>query len=312
MKRLLITLTIPVLALLAINSSANSQCPTVNCNCSAFQDEGWRLACESEEQRIKEKCASAGGKPQNFCRLQGPLASPVALSIADVLIVNEADQSVKFLSEAAATKMWSVQDDFKTLKSQTNANKFGDALQVLKILDSHLNSAFETQMQVLAALESENKKKKLVKQGAAFSDETLELAQGLKNFSESLRLLFETAADQSKLKKAYKVLSERSARAAGQAYEQSAHLYAQIESNAASANTWQKAAELADLLAAWESITDNNPRVFKFYRDQAASRWSRATYYWLQDQRFDRAIASNQQSENSQELNKKKAFVDAE
>lgn len=292
---------------------AAEKCPAVNCNCSAFSDEGWRLACEAEELRLVEGCIENKGEPAAFCRIHGPLASPVALSISKSIenVQFNLEHSLDFLKESAETKSWSINEDLRTLKVRIKALQFGQALQIAKFLDENSEELFEHQRQYLYGLEEKNKRGAMRKQGVTYAEERLGYGERLMSFADSLRVQYETS-NNSREKKAYKILSERLARLAGQSLEQSAYIYSMVDEYQDSAAVWQQSADTAEKLLSWELNSSNNDRVASFYRDQAAGRWARATFYWLKDSKFEQAVATNQRSERATKIEEPQSVVDLE
>jgi hypothetical protein len=91
------------------------------------------------------------------------------------------------------------------------------------------------------------------------------------------------AAEETRAKKATQALSLKAARLAANIYEQGADLYGSGNMHGSAASSWQKAADISRLLIGYETSTDNNPKIVTFYQAQAAARFNRASYYWLQN-----------------------------
>jgi hypothetical protein len=259
----------------------DARCPAVNCDCAAIQDAQWRQTCEAREAQVINDCLANQGKPKTFCGLHGPKAFPVSISLQpqNIPVVSDA-QDFDTLRQLITTQTWSLDESFKVLQSREQAQQFGDAIQVLSLLERDTERLHGLHRQALSRLQQAQKPVELQEQGASFSGDTLALAKKMRTYSEQLWQSAQAAKNERALK-AYRALSLKSGRLAAEIYEFAADLYSETGKIQDSALAWQAAAEVAQSLVAWERAGDNKPQHVEFYQAQAAARWHRATYLWL-------------------------------
>lgn len=255
----------------------NAQCPAVNCDCSAIDELKLRELCLSREAQVVSDCVANQGKPKTFCGLHGLKAFPVAVSLQPQAAPVDEAQDVETLLQLITTQNWSLSESFKALNNREKAQQFGDAIQVLNLLERDSERLHNLHKQALVHGQSTEK---LTEQGAVFASSTLDWAKQLRTYSEHLWQSAQSAEGERNLK-AYRALALKSARLAAEVYEFGADLYLQAGKQQDSALAWQAAAEVAQSLIAWERAGDNKAQHVEFYQAQAAARWHRATYLWL-------------------------------
>ena len=63
-----------------------SECPEVDCDCGAIANSNLQEACKVEQSALIKECIENKGKPQNYCRIHGDNAQPLALSIHSAMV----------------------------------------------------------------------------------------------------------------------------------------------------------------------------------------------------------------------------------
>jgi hypothetical protein len=259
--------------------SASAQCPAVNCDCAVIDEPKLRELCLVREAQVVSDCVANQGKPKTFCGLHGPNAFPLAISLHTTPVVG-GTQDLETVRQLVTTQSWSLEESYKALNNREKALQFGDAIQVLSLLERDSERLHGLHKQVLAGLQSAQRANEAVESGAAYAVNTLVWAKQLRAYGDQLWQIAQAAEGERNVK-AYRALALKSTRLAAEVYEFGADLYVQVGKNQESALAWQAAAEIAQSLVAWERAGDNNPQHVEFYKAQAAARWYRATYLWL-------------------------------
>lgn len=261
--------------------AANTQCPAVNCDCGAIGDIKLRELCVASEAQVISECVANQGKPKTFCGLHGPNASPVAVSLQHKDVSANVDaREVETVRQLITTQNWSLEESFKALNNREKSQQFGDAIQVLSLLERDSERLHGLHKQVLSSLQDGERISEATEQGTVFASNTLAWARQLREYGEQLWQSAQSAEAERNVK-AYRALALKSTRLAAEIFEFGADLYFHVGKTQESALAWQAAAEVAQSLIAWERAGDNKAQHVEFYQAQAAARWHRATYLWL-------------------------------
>lgn len=276
----LLGLLVWAIAFPAAAEPAAAQCPAVNCDCAAIADGELRGLCAAREAQVIGDCVANQGKPKTFCGVHGPDAFPVAVSLQAQAAPVAADaQDVETIHQLITTQSWSLDESFKALVKREKAQQFGDAIQVLNLLERDSERLHGLQKQVVLNLRSVQRANDAVEQGTGFANGAHAWAKQLRDYSEQLWRGAASTQDERTIK-AYRAIALKSARLAAEVYEFGGDLYMQAGRKQESALAWQAAAEVAQSLIAWEHAGDNKRQHIEFYQAQAAARWHRATYLW--------------------------------
>lgn len=276
--------TILVLPLMSFAASAadSKSCPLVDCDCEAISDPQWRSVCETREARVVEDCLANQGLPKSFCGLHGPQGFPVATSIQpDKKSVVVENNDIAITIKLIATQNWSLDDSFNVLKARERAKQYGDAVQVASLLERDIERLYQLQRQADAIYKRLGQEKERTEALSDFAHSIDQRAQALRTYSGELWQKAEIS-EADRERKAYRALAFKVARLAGAVFEYTADLRHLAGAVAASANSWQAAAELAQTLERWERSTESKSQHLTFYQAQAAARWHRATFELLE------------------------------
>lgn len=279
-----------------ITTTGKDQCPAIDCDCDAFSSKDWQQKCLQSEQKIKVICAENGGKPTQYCGLQGPAASPVAVSQPTVDVPPTTPQSLKQHKRQVVMLLWSIRDDLDNVRYREERAFYGDALQVHKLMDQNIERLFLTQYK---AAEGERQRTGNEEAQVLWRDYRLELLDVLKEFEAYGEVLWDKfkSAQTDKGQKAYRLLAMRILRSASQLSEQIASAYAGEGNKKEAATAWQRSARLAQNLLVKEQESLANPKHLAYYRYQTAGRWNRASYYWVESKDEAQAAATVEAAE---------------
>ncbi len=291
----------------AYAAGSNKQCPQVDCACESITDNRWRDLCLAREAQVIGECVANQGKPKTFCGMHGPAGFPVATTLqAQKYAAPPSHQDVPVLQQLIATQIWSLNESLSALKNREKAQQFGDAIQVLGLLERDSEKLYALHVQVIGELQRVGRTKDVRELAEDYARETADRALQLKTYSDQLWQTSQNASAEQRLRKAYGALAFKSARLAAATYEYSGDIYGRAAVDNAAAVAWQSAAELAQILQRWEAETENKPQHLEFYQAQAAARWHRATYQWLKvgdtpavKVAVERAAAADEGTENA-------------
>ncbi len=273
-----------VLAMLTGGSAslfAEALCPLVNCNCDAISLPAWQKKCTNAEQSIKATCVANGDTPQQYCGLQGPAASPVALSTINKEVSATTLKTLRQHKRQVVMLLWSVNDDLDNVRYREERQFFGDALQVHKLLNQNIKRLYTTQRN---AAEGERLRKGDAEAESLWRDYRAEIVDVVAQFEAYGEVLWVKYgnAQTPKEKKAYRLLAMRVLRSASQLSEHLAFAYVGEGDVKASALAWQQSARLAQNLLTKEQSSTAKHKHIAYYRYKAAGRWNRASYYWME------------------------------
>ena len=277
---------------------AQELCPLVNCDCGAISLPDWQAQCVSAEKSVKAACVANGGKPQQYCGLQGPAASPVALSTINTEVAATTLKTLRQYKRQVVMLMWSVKDDIDNVRYREERQFFGDALQVHKLLDQNIERLYITQR---SAAEGERLRKGDAEAEALWREYRAEMVDVVTQFEAYGEMLWGkfVKAQAPKEKKAYRLLAMRILRSASQLSEYVAFAYVGEGDVKASALAWQQSARLTQNLLTKELGAAANDKHIAYYRYQAAGRWNRASYYWMEANEQPRIEEAVKQAEGA-------------
>lgn len=257
-------------------------CPAIDCDCQAFSADNWRGVCAMHERAIKQECASANNMPQNYCRLHGPRATPVAVSVtfADLpALPSLSAAEVTALGERARTARWSLTEDLQATERFLTDNKLQQAHQISKILESSASQLFLLQRDWLHGVQLTASTEQVQQAAGTVAVHAEQTRKDLESFAESL---LRNAAQGQAAREAKRQLGYRLLRLAATVAEYNALAQSAAGQADAAAAAWHQAAAVAEQLTNRAIANGEDTRFVRFYREQAAARWHRATFEWLQ------------------------------
>lgn len=276
----LMGLLLPLYCSAVTAADAKQQCPVVNCDCSAIDDSYWRAVCSAREAKVIEDCIANQGRPKSYCGLHGPAAFPVATSIQPdkgPLKIENNDPAI--IEKLIATQNWSLDDSLTVLKNREQAKQYGDAIQIVSLLERDLERLYQLHRQANVVFKNAEKDDAL-KIIDSYAFNIKDRGKVLHEYSTALwRSVNNANSDRSQ--KALRALAFKLARLAASAYEYSGQIYSLAGVPVNSAESWQAAAEVAQVLQGWERETENKAQHVAFYQAQAAARWHRATFFLI-------------------------------
>ncbi len=287
------------------------QCPAVDCDCEAFIDSRWRNVCKLHEREVFQLCADSAGTPQSYCRLSGPSAKPVALSVAvdDLPRLTVLDQVARaqLLEEIKAAE-WSLLEDLKFAERYLESRDVEKLGQMSNILDrrakalfrQHRLAAFNLPHHSTAAdrdatqtaSESEAAAAALVGGREGFWSD---VADRLMLFGERMQIDAGQAAPGASA--AARQVAFKFARLATTSLEYSARTLAEAGRFERAAAAMELSAGVAEQLTTRAIAVAAPKRHLEYYREQAAARWHLATYYWSLSENREESLVSFQNAE---------------
>lgn len=256
-------------------------CPAINCDCDSLAKEQWVSVCRKHESRIKKECVNNSNTPKDYCLVHGIDAMPLPLA----LNVSHFDESYLAPAEPEVNKnlkalLWSISADIEQAKLSKENNDYARLFQVLKLIDSNIDSAFE-QQQILAQSKAQLKLFGNVKSSwKNYSKETFDAAEKLEGFGDELTALLESAKTKKETK-IYSVLAQTVYRMSGKSYEHSGYGYGKAGLDSEAADAWQDASSQSLNLANINKKVGGKLSGRKFSEFQTAARLHRASYHWL-------------------------------
>lgn len=296
----------------ALAFAEGPQCPAVACDCEAFIDSRWRSVCKLHEREVKQLCADSAGTPQSYCRLSGPSAKPVALSVAvdDLPGLTVLDQAGReqLLEEIKAAE-WSLLEDLKFAERYLEIRDIAKLGQMSNILDRRAKALFHQHRLVAfnlpqhppavdkdtinAASDSEAATAAgLVGDREAFWSA---VADRLMLFGERLQIDAGQAAPGASAQA--RQVAFRFARLATTSLEYSARTLAEAGLYPQAAAAMELSAGVAEQLTTRAMAVAAPAKHLEFYREQAAARWHLATYYWSLSENREESLVSFQNAE---------------
>ncbi|WP_394202827.1 hypothetical protein [Marinagarivorans algicola] len=288
--------TITSAALSSLIAKGAAICPAVKCDCGAIKSTSWQQRCLAAELKVKQHCAANQGVPKQYCTLHGPDATPIAITVARPAVPATTAKTLRLHQRQASVLMWSIKDDLDNVRGREQEQSFGDALQVLKLLDRNIERLYLTQYR---AAEGERQR---VSDNAAeaiwreYREELGDLVVAFHGYAKVLWSKMHTVKEPAK-QKAYRILAMRVGRSASTLSEQYAQAYAGEGNAEGAAKAWQHSALIASDLMAKEQATSNSRKRVAYYRYQSAARWNRASFYWMETTKTDQLTHSIQTAE---------------
>lgn len=272
-----------------------AQCPKVNCDCEALVAGKWQEACLAAEREAVAACVANGGTPARYCTLHGPEATPIALTTDLTAIDTENLKSARLYKRQAVMLLWSVNDDLVNTRDREEKGVFGEALQVHKLLDGNVDRLFTQQFLAAQSETAKNNKTAAVGIWEDYRKDVTDTLVEFEAYSDVLWDRFARASEGSRDQKAYRILSMRMLRTTSKLAEHIALAREEEAVNKDAALAWQKAAGVAQKLIERELASGANAQHLAYYQNQAAARWNRASYYWInskEESRAEQALAS--------------------
>jgi len=265
---------------IAAASDAAKHCPAINCDCDSLPNEHWLQACKQHEARIKQRCVENADTPQDYCSIHGLDAKPLPLSIE----FNEyqVDSSVDpgTLVDKVVSLQSAIYAYMNEAKESYSEGNFARSMQILKLIDSNIDSHFEYQQKVEASYVAQIQDKKVKGAWKRYSVDTLKYAMVLEKFGVKLASRIEGAAT-AKEKKIHTVLAKKSLRMAGKSYEHCGFAFGHWGRNEKAADAWNRASSVSVQLTGINKLTGAKKEAVKFSEFQAAARLHRASYHHL-------------------------------
>ncbi|MBB6523368.1 hypothetical protein [Pseudoteredinibacter isoporae] len=234
------------------------QCEKINCRCDGLWST-WGQACSEQENQLREQCVQNEGKISNYCRWQGQGAYPSVLGTLKPAKNFSAEQ-LEQARTAFQSKLWSMQQDFTSSQELYGQGDSKSAAALAKRVDRQADSAISQGLVLLAIhrqLEDEEART------AALAE-----LRGALSDQENRFLAWSAAmGEQNNMK-----LSRRFSRYSGNQAEFQALLFDALGDFDSASRAWQRAANRAEQLME----ASKKPRIWKFYRAQAASRYAKA------------------------------------
>ncbi|WP_299977977.1 hypothetical protein [uncultured Pseudoteredinibacter sp.] len=244
----------------AVQVSAQNiqQCQKIDCRCDGLWNV-WGEACKTQESQLIEQCSENEGKISRYCHWQGPNAFPSVLSSLQAAKAYRADQ-LEQAKTSFNSKLWSMQQDFNSSQELYSGGDVKSAAAIAKRVDKQASSAISQGLVLLSLyrqLEDEEARSL-----------ALDQLRGSLSDQENRFLAWSAAMSNAGQLK----LARRFSRYSGNMAEAQGLLLDALAEFDSAANAWQRAANRAEQLL--EAST--KPRIWKFYRAQAASRYSKA------------------------------------
>lgn len=290
-----------VLASLALPTYAAEICPAINCDCESLPNSAWEKACFQHEVAIKKSCESNANTPRDYCSVHGPEAFPLPFKIDLSPLKANGDSQIEDISQKIAALFFSLDLDLANASKKLDKKRFGESLQVLKIVDRNVDNVFEYQRRLVEAYEAKGSNSKSKKSKSKFATQAYASAKTIRDYGDNLVASF-SAAEDAKQKKVFRILAAKSLGMSAKLYEQSGYFYGDANKNERAAKSWLKASEVAVSIADLSVLANVNKDYVEFSRVQAAARLQRSGFHWL---------ASNKNKEAEGVLVQSQAYISA-
>lgn len=273
-------------------AESNNSCPAVDCDCEAIAQPQWQAQCLKAQAQTYSACAANGGVPTQYCTLQGPNAKPVAFAASKPVLDNITAETLQRDKRQLVMLNWSISDDFERINEREKQGAFGDALQIIKLLEENVERLFTTQWQAAEGARQIAGDAAAVQVWLKYHAALTVIVDRLDNYGNELWQKYEQAAVNSREQKAYSVLSMRVLRLTNLGREHLALASAGEGDAKTAAEAWQQAALQSMNLMRKEMDTSGRPERVDYYRYQAATRWHQASFYWMNTQNDERIADS--------------------
>lgn len=243
-----------------------SQCVKISCQCQQLSRPAWQQSCTAHQQSIYDRCVAGGGSLVDYCRWQGAYAFPVALagrgqSPEPVASVEAALESSKVVD----SQLWSLNQDLTSARQFFTANDYGAQATALKKLDAHLLS-LASKAVALAVFYQQ--------QGEDQLEDQQKVVAGMQSLFDQLQQSYQQWSEDADLS-ATKYL-KRILRYQGNLNEHQGLWFERRALYRQASAHWQQAGDLAKRLQILAVDNKSKQRFVDYYRNQAASRWSRS------------------------------------
>lgn len=240
------------------------QCARVNCSCSSLPRNDWQGACMQQQQHITQQCLSAQGKITDYCRWQGAYAYPAALaSKSEKRLKVNSEQQAEAANKYISSRIWSITQDINSASTFYQTARFSAHITTLKKLDKQVLSLIAQVPPLLEFYRLEEE------------DDLLEEQQ-----NQVLSLLSQVAA-------IYQQWLQDPAFSSSKTHKRAIRYHGNLQEYLGRWHESRKQFELAhrhyllagDIAKQLQVLTvgkQGKQRFVDYYRNQAASRWSRS------------------------------------
>lgn len=286
------------IAVLSLSSNVFSadQCSSIDCDCKALPLESWQAVCVNHQTNLKRNCAeSIRGARTAYCSVHGPAANRLPfdthLSRVDVL----SEKEIKPMNSQIAAMYWSVHADLNFVKSRVKKQKFDEATEMLRIIDSNVDSLFKVQRQVGNSWAAHKQKEKSTSAWSHYSEDTLDAANDYYSYADALWNTREKTGDEL-AQKELKLLTYRVLRVAGKLFEQAGYAFSRADAHLDAAQAWKRSANTSMDLIKYKADASAITEDVSYYELQAAARLHRASYHAVTGKGAKQAIDSLNES----------------
>lgn len=286
---------VPVAEALDTDAFAN-QCPAINCDCDAFATSEWVERCVAAEKLIKQTCVENNGVPLHYCGLHGPKAAPLAINTQFPSVPPTSEETLRLYKRQIVMIIWSMTGDLDHVQQREEQGNFGEAVQILRLLDRNIDRLFTIQVQAAEGERQRVGSREAEDLWQEYRDELAVFVQQFEKYGDLLWQKMEVANEKS-VQKAYRVLAMKIYRTGSKLAEHIAIAEQSRNASRSAARAWQYAASLAQETLQKEIATTNSPKRVSYYRSISAARWNRASYYWGRAQMAERAAESATKAE---------------
>lgn len=284
-----------IISISSVAFSGSEICPAIDCDCESIQEPKLQGLCNVHERAISQECAANNGKPLHHCRMHGPAAFPVALSVSSsnlrAPVLTSAKGELEAKTERMVIAIWSLEEDLRTLKAYSAQGNQAKAQQVSKIFATNARKLFLQQRDLLLSVNQQGKADDAVDLALEYDKAWQKLSAELE--AQSIEALAgmapKTPVAQQQGSLGYKLV-----RVAATASEYAAYLQSEVGNHKAAARAWQHSASLSEQLVTRAQSASAPAKYVKYYREQASARWHRATYHWLAGGELDESTVSFQ------------------
>lgn len=262
-------------------AEGSTLCPAISCDCNAITLPKWRERCQAAELKNKQDCAQNQGVPRQYCTLHGPKGVPIAINAIKPEVASVTQEALENYKRQVVMLIWAIQEDLDNIQAREQRQLFSEAMQVHRLLDQNIERLFLAQ-----ASAAEGERTRVGPQAAAnvwreYREELTAIIIAFNAYKDMLWVNHNKAGE-AVSQKAYRVLAMRMGRSASTLSEHYALAYVGEGDERGAALAWAKAAREAASLATKEQLTTNHSKRIAFYSNEAAARWYRAAFYWMQ------------------------------
>lgn len=243
-----------------------AQCVKISCQCQQLSRPAWQESCTNHQQSIYDRCVAGSGSLVDYCRWQGAYAFPVALAGRGQTA--EPVNSVEASLESAKTvdsQLWSLNQDLVSARQFFTVKKFGAQATALKKLDAHL-LALASKAVALAVFYQQ--------QGEDQLEAQQKVVAGMQSLFDQLQQSYQLWGDDADL--AASKYFKRILRYQGNLNEHQGLWFERRGLLRQASMHWQQAGDFSKRLQVLAVNNKSKQKFVDYYRNQAASRWSRS------------------------------------